>query len=65
MNSARIEADSRTADIWRTAQRRRATYLAARFDEPTDDAAYAVARKLAIPTVLASGVVAVAVWALA
>ncbi|MBR1232627.1 hypothetical protein [Bradyrhizobium sp. AUGA SZCCT0182] len=65
MKSEPIEADIRATHIWRTAQRRRATYLATLVDEPTDDAGYVMARKLAIPSVLASGVMAVAVWALA
>jgi hypothetical protein len=64
VNNKRIDAAFST-NIWRTAQRRRATYLATLIDEPTDDARYAMAKRSAIPAVLASALVAVAVWALA
>jgi hypothetical protein len=63
MNSEPIGTGTSTAEIWQMAQRRRTSEMAALFSQPRDDGTRR--RRLAIPTLLASLVAAVAVWALA
>jgi hypothetical protein len=63
MNSEPIRTGASTAELWQMAQRRRTAEIATLFGQPSDDGTRR--RRLAIPTLLASLVAAVAVWALA
>ena len=62
MNSEPIGTGASTADVWQMAQRRRTADMATLFGQPGD---HSTRRRLVIPTLLASLVAAVAVWALA
>ena len=63
MNSEPIRTGASTAELWQMAQRRRTAEMATLFGQPGDDGTRR--RRLVIPTLLASLVAAVAVWALA
>lgn len=68
MNSEPIGTGASTAEVWKMAQRRRGADMATLFGKPADDPvrpATAGRRQLAIPTMFAALVAAVAVWALA
>jgi hypothetical protein len=68
MNSEPIRTGAGTAEVWQMAQRRRGTDMATLFGKPANEAvrpAAARRRRLAISTVFAALVAAVAVWAVA
>ncbi len=67
MNSEPIRTDATTAEVWQTAQHRRAADIATLFGDPAgvEHRPPAIRRRLVIPTVFASLVVGVAVWAIA
>jgi len=63
MNSEPIGTGASTAEIWQMAQRRRTADMATLLGQPGDHGTRR--RRLVIPTLLASLVVAAAVWTLA